>query len=83
MRKRPRNLKGKLWRLTPIVECVRCHWCRCLLDYQSATVDHEPALAEGGYPESAVLACEPCNQERGRATNDRVNRRRKRRRHER
>lgn len=74
--KRPRGLKGRLWLFAPVVECVPCHWCGVLLTYREATVDHEPALAEGGHPECAVLACHACNQERGRETQERINKRR-------
>lgn len=75
----PKGLKGRLWG----VECDRrgyripCAWCGRLLRWADATVDHEPALAEGGSHDSAVLACDDCNQERSRKTNERCNEKRK------
>lgn len=70
--KRPRGLKRQLWAAAVRVEAARCAWCPKLLDYRAATVDHEPALAEGGTPGGAVLACDDCNQRRGREVNSRI-----------
>lgn len=80
MPRTPRGLKGVLWGRETSAAGVRvpCHWCGEPLTYECATVDHHPPLAEGGSPRSAVLACDRCNQERGRETNDRVNAKRRR-----
>ncbi len=79
MPKRPRGFKGVLWGRATSAMGVRvpCHWCRRPMDFTSATVDHEPALAEGGTSRGAVLACDACNQERSRETSKRLEAKRK------
>lgn len=72
MPKRPKGLKAVLWVRATRSLRLPCHWCRQPFAYEFLTVDHEPALAEGGTPRQAVLACEPCNQRRGQETNDRI-----------
>lgn len=74
MAKRPRGLKAVLWaRATAAAGVtVPCRWCGKPMAYAEATCDHEPALAEGGRSRQAVLACDGCNQERGKATNARL-----------
>lgn len=75
----PRRLKGHLFALAASAAGFRvtCAFCPAALTYAEATVDHEPARAEGGRPTQAVLACDSCNQRRSRETNDRVNDRRR------
>ncbi len=77
----PQGFKGVLWGRATSATGLRvpCHWCKVPLTYESATVDHEPPMAEGGTRRQAVLACHACNQERGQATNDRINAKRKNR----
>lgn len=72
MSRTPKGLKGILWgRATSAAGFrVKCAWCPELLTYQLATVDHEPPIATGGTPRGAVLACDRCNQERSKATNE-------------
>lgn len=55
---------------------LQCHFCPTLLDYTSATVDHEPALYDGGTPRGAVLACNACNQARSKIVTAKANARR-------
>lgn len=74
---RRRSLKKKLWSKQAKVNGkysseVKCYWCETMLGYRQATIDHEPALAEGGCWLSAVIACYPCNQRRSRETSDRI-----------
>lgn len=79
MPRTPKDLKGKLWgRATSAAGVTTpCHWCGVAMTWEAATVDHEPPLAEGGRSRRAVLACDPCNQRRGAATNARINEKRK------
>jgi len=44
-----------------------CHWCKCSLTNETGTVDHLIPLGLGGLNNmnNYVLACEPCNQDRG------------------
>jgi hypothetical protein len=79
MSRRPRGLKATLWaRATDAAGVtVPCAFCPKLLTLAEATVDHEPALAVGGKPRQAVLACDACNQRRSKVTNAIVNARRK------
>lgn len=44
-----------------------CHWCRCDLTAETATLDHVIPLAKGGLDNANnwVLACRKCNKERG------------------
>ena len=62
-----RRIKNRLWYETygPVPQ-VPCHWCQKLLTFKEATVDHEPPLAKGGHKFQAVIACEKCNQTRGK-----------------
>lgn len=80
MSRTPKGFKGVLWgRATTAAGFrVKCHWCPAMLTYQSATVDHEPALAVGGTPRQ-VLACDACNQERSKVTNEAVKAKRRKR----
>jgi len=79
MSRTPKGLKGVLWgRATSALGVrVKCHWCPVMLTYEVATVDHEPALATGGTPRQAVLACDACNQKRSQVTNEAVKAKRK------
>lgn len=45
----------------------RCHWCKCSLTLETATLDHVIPLARGGSnaTDNMVLSCEPCNKEKG------------------
>ena len=45
----------------------RCHWCPKILTEETATLDHIITIADGGSNRKSnqVLACEPCNHERG------------------
>lgn len=73
MSKSYRKLKNAIWFCTfGPVTAVPCHWCRQMLIFDEATVDHEPALSEGGKRGQAVIACYPCNQKRGQETFKRV-----------
>jgi hypothetical protein len=47
---------------------VKCHWCPRMLTFKESTLDHEPALSEGGSVRQAVIACRECNERRGRVT---------------
>jgi hypothetical protein len=44
-----------------------CHWCKCALVDETATVDHRIPLSRGGLDNdnNRVLACVPCNNKRG------------------
>jgi hypothetical protein len=44
-----------------------CHWCKCRLTKETATLEHIIPLARGGLdnPNNMTLACEPCNKGRG------------------
>lgn len=46
-----------------------CHWCGRQLTLATSTVEHVVPLARGGLDNdnNRVLACEPCNRERGHA----------------
>jgi len=61
-----RRLKNHVWFKTfgPVPK-VPCYWCRRMLLFDEATVDHEPALAEGGSNRNVVIACSGCNHKRG------------------
>ena len=43
-----------------------CHWCRCALVFETATVDHVIPLGRGGTNrrDNLVLACQSCNARR-------------------
>ena len=43
-----------------------CHWCRCALNTNTATLDHVIPLKRGGldHHNNWVLACDPCNDRR-------------------
>lgn len=45
---------------------VKCYWCPRLINFYDATIDHEPPLSEGGERSKFVIACDECNQRRGR-----------------
>lgn len=49
-----------------------CNWCNCPLTEKTATVDHYVPLALGGLDNfnNYVLACQPCNAQRGHAMPD-------------
>ena len=59
-----RNKRSKL-----LKKNSRCHWCKKELTLDSSTLDHAIPLALGGLDNANnwVLACEPCNHERGHA----------------
>jgi 5-methylcytosine-specific restriction endonuclease McrA len=61
-RKGYRRIKYKLLAKNPT-----CHWCRCKLTIDTATLEHIIPLARGGLDNlnNMTLACEPCNKERG------------------
>lgn len=63
-RKKNGGRKRRLYR-----ESKACHWCRAPLTLETATVDHRIPLARGGSnnPNNLVLACEPCNHDKGSA----------------
>lgn len=50
---------------------VPCRYCGASLKFDEATVDHVKPLARGGLdvPENFAIACLPCNQKKGSATN--------------
>lgn len=80
--KRPRGLKQRLWVTATAHVRVACNWCGLPFAYGDMVADHFPALAEGGTPYGAVLACKPCDARRSKETNARVNaKRRQGRRH--
>jgi len=45
-----------------------CAWCREELTLETVTIDHATALTLGGrdVPSNYLLACSPCNKQRGR-----------------
>jgi hypothetical protein len=47
----------------------KCHWCKKPLSINTSTIDHVIPLHRGGLDNAnnRVLACEPCNRERGHA----------------
>jgi len=78
--RRPQGLKAVLWLRATAALRLPCHWCGEPFTYAELTADHEPALSEGGSPRQAVLACDGCNQRRGRETNDRLKAKQRRKR---
>jgi len=65
------RLKRRLWRDVhgrDLGVPVPCHWCRCLIGFAQATVDHVRPRSEGGEDEllNVVIACAECNQLRNR-----------------
>lgn len=44
-----------------------CHWCQTRITLDTSTIEHVVPLARGGLDNAnnRVLACEPCNTERG------------------
>jgi 5-methylcytosine-specific restriction endonuclease McrA len=69
MGKRSNNarLKKQLWQKVHRRELtlpVPCHWCRCLIRFPQATVDHVRPKSEGGTDEltNVVVSCADCNQ---------------------
>ena len=67
-----RRHKNYIWYNTfGSVKRVPCHWCFEMLTFDEATVDHEPALSEGGQLRCAVIACRKCNAVRGMVVNRR------------
>lgn len=44
-----------------------CHWCKTALNIDNSTIEHVIPLARGGLDNAnnRVLACKPCNNERG------------------
>lgn len=73
MPRRPPGLKARLWAAATGHIRLPCHWCRQHFAYAEMVADHEPPLAAGGTPHSAVLACVACDARRSKETNDRVN----------
>lgn len=61
-RKKTKSIKQKLFAKSHF-----CHWCQKELTMETATIDHVIPLKRGGldHQMNMVLACEPCNQERG------------------
>ena len=45
----------------------KCHWCKKILTLDTSTLDHKIPLALGGLDNKNnwVLACKPCNHDRG------------------
>jgi 5-methylcytosine-specific restriction endonuclease McrA len=43
---------------------VPCHWCRCPIRFEQATVDHVRPKSEGGADDltNVVVSCADCNQ---------------------
>lgn len=80
MPRRPKGLKATLWIRATAAVRLPCHWCRQPFAYAALTVDHEPPLAEGGTSRQAVLACDECNQRRGRETDARLKAKQRRKR---
>lgn len=73
-KKNGRRLKNRIWfRIFGSVSKVPCHWCSTPLSFSDTTLDHYPALSEGGTWNNAVLSCYDCNQKRGRLTSIRLN----------
>jgi 5-methylcytosine-specific restriction endonuclease McrA len=61
------RLKRRLWQEVhkrAVNLPVPCHWCRCLVTFAQATVDHVRPRSEGGPddPSNIVIACDDCNQ---------------------
>ena len=54
--------RRRIWKKNP-----RCHWCKATLAFESSTLDHRIPLSRGGAntSDNYVLACEPCNKNRG------------------
>ena len=69
MGKRSKNyrLKKRLWKEIHNCELtlpVPCHWCRCMIRFAWATVDHVRPRSEGGADDltNVVVSCSDCNQ---------------------
>ena len=45
----------------------KCFWCKTMLAYEDATMDHVIPMARGGTDAltNLVLSCQPCNNSRG------------------
>ena len=54
-------------RMKLLAKSNRCHWCGAVLTIETSTLDHKIPLALGGLDNKNnwVLACEPCNHDRG------------------
>jgi 5-methylcytosine-specific restriction endonuclease McrA len=71
------RLKARLWQEVhgcASTVCLPCHWCRCRITFDQATVDHVRPRSEGGVDElsNVVIACDDCNQLRNKLTQDGV-----------
>lgn len=57
-----KSLKRRLFKKSGL-----CFWCSLALTAETATIDHKIPLARGGSnaQDNTVLACEPCNREKG------------------
>lgn len=62
----PRRRKNGYWfKHFGTAKEAPCYWCNVPMSFDEATIDHEPALAEGGRINQFVLACAKCNHARG------------------
>jgi len=70
---RLKNYKGAKTKL--LSKGAFCHWCKKPLTRATATLDHVIPLSRGGLnnDNNYVLACEPCNSERGNSMPEVVN----------
>ncbi len=60
-----RRKSNRSLRKTLLEDDPYCYYCGIPLTLDGSTLDHAIPLSKGGTDEFAVLACYPCNQDKG------------------
>lgn len=62
-----KSLKNRRWALFAGRPQAPCHWCGRYLSFRRATLDHVLPAGHGGgnARDNLVIACAPCNNQRG------------------